>query len=66
MCVLALSAWAGQGQTFEEWKDPEINAVNRAPLHADFFAYETEELAESGIKEHSANFMTLNGLWKFN
>lgn len=66
LCVLALSAWAGRGQTFEEWKDPETNAVNRAPMHADFFAYETEELAESGIKEHSANFMTLNGLWKFN
>ena len=66
LCILALSAWAGRGQTFEEWKDPEVNAVNRAPIHADFFAYETEELAESGIKEHSANFMPLNGLWKFN
>ena len=66
LCVLALSAWAGRGQTFEEWKDPEVNAVNRAPIHADFFAYETEELAESGIKEHSTNFMPLNGLWKFN
>ena len=25
-----------------EWRDPEVNAVNRAPMHANFFAYETE------------------------
>lgn len=23
-----------------EWRDPEVNAVNRAPMHANFFAYE--------------------------
>ena len=27
-------------QTFKEWQDPEINAVNRAPMHTNFFAYE--------------------------
>ena len=28
--VLALTAGA---QTFQEWRNPEINAVNRAPMH---------------------------------
>ena len=28
-----------------EWRDPEVNAVNRAPMHANFFAYETAEVA---------------------
>lgn len=49
----------------KEWQDPNVNAVNRLPMHADFFAYSSEEMALKGIKEDSDNFMTLNGLWKF-
>lgn len=52
-------------QTFKEWLDPNINEINRAPMHANFFAYESLELAENAIKEKSAKFMTLNGKWKF-
>lgn len=66
LCAFACLACSLQGQTFKEWQDPELNAVNREPMHSDFFAYETVELADKGRKEHSANFMTLNGLWKFN
>ena len=52
-------------QTFHEWKDPRINAVNRAPMHSNYFAYESADVAKKGIKENSANFMSLNGNWKF-
>ena len=52
-------------QTFHEWKDPRINAVNRAPMHSNYFAYESADVAKRGIKENSANFMSLNGNWKF-
>ncbi|MDR0743275.1 MAG: DUF4981 domain-containing protein, partial [Tannerella sp.] len=48
-----------------EWKDPEVNQVNRVPMHTNYFAYESEELAGEGIKEKSENFLSLNGLWKF-
>ena len=48
-----------------EWRDPEVNAVNRAPMHANFFAYENAEVAAKDAKEQSRNFMTLNGPWKF-
>ena len=34
-----------------EWRDPEVNAVNRAPMHANFFAYETAEVAAKDPKE---------------
>lgn len=51
-------------QSFKEWQNPEINAVNRAPMHTNFFAYESIEAAKSN-KEKSSNFMTLNGIWKF-
>lgn len=33
-----------------EWRDPEVNAVNRAPMHANFFAYETAEVAAKDAK----------------
>lgn len=59
-CSLAVSA-----QTFKEWQNPEVNEVNRAPMHASFFAYENLEMADMALKEKSENFMTLNGTWKF-
>lgn len=52
-------------QNFTEWQNPEISAVNRAPMHAAYFAFETEEAAIKAEKEQSANYMTLNGTWKF-
>jgi beta-galactosidase len=48
-----------------EWSDPGVNEINRLPMHSNFFAYESENLALKGVKEDSKNFMTLNGLWKF-
>lgn len=63
--ILGACALSSQAQTFKEWQDPEVNAVNRAPMHTNFFAYESMDAAAQAIKEHSNNFMTLNGNWKF-
>ena len=52
-------------QSFKEWQDPNVNEINRAPMHSNFFAYETVEAADLAIKEKSENFMSLNGTWKF-
>ncbi|OQP66312.1 glycoside hydrolase family 2 [Niastella vici] len=49
-----------------ELQSPEITAVNRLPMKASSFAYENRQLAAGGEKESSANFLSLNGLWKFN
>ncbi|NDV82464.1 glycoside hydrolase family 2 TIM barrel-domain containing protein [Bacteroides sp. 51] len=62
---LALLGVAGQAQN-NEWRNPEVNSVNRAPMHTNYFAYESVEAAGKAIKEESANYMTLNGFWKFN
>jgi beta-galactosidase len=48
-----------------EWKDPGINQINRAPMHANYFAYESEAAATEGVKEKSENFLSLNGSWRF-
>lgn len=56
---------SANAQTFKEWQDESVNEVNRAPMHARFFAYENAEKAVSDIKENSKNFMSMNGDWKF-
>lgn len=52
-------------QAQDYWQDPKVNEQNRLPMSSNFFAYETAEQAKEGVKEHSSNFMTLNGQWKF-
>ncbi len=49
-----------------EWLDPNVNAIGRAPMHTDYFAYASGEEAASGVRENSLNYMTINGIWKFN
>ena len=46
--VLALTAGA---QTFQEWRNPEINAVNRAPMHTNYFAFENADAAKKANKK---------------
>lgn len=63
--LLAAFAVTASAQSFTEWQNPEINAVNRAPMHTNYFAYESADAAVRGAKEQSANYLTLNGTWKF-
>lgn len=63
--LLAFMALALKAQS-DEWLDPEVNAVNRLPMHSNYFAYESAGMATKGQKELSANYQTLNGVWKFN
>lgn len=63
VCVLlSMATFARQ----KEWLDPEVNAINRAAMRAAYFAYPSVESAQAGIKEKASNFMSLNGMWKFN
>lgn len=49
----------------DEWKNPELNEVNRLPMRAHFFPYENMELARKDQPTASLNYQTLNGKWKF-
>ncbi|MBQ0149972.1 MAG: DUF4981 domain-containing protein [Bacteroidales bacterium] len=65
--MLALLAGIAAGaQTFNEWKDQKVNEVNRAPMHTHHFAYESAEAAAARCPEKSANYLSINGTWKFN
>jgi beta-galactosidase len=62
--IASLSASAmAQGN---EWQDPTKNQVNRAPMHTNYFAYESAEAAQKGCKASSENYLSLHGMWKFN
>ena len=40
--LFAALALTANAQSFKEWLDPEINAVNRAPMHTNYFAYDQQ------------------------
>jgi beta-galactosidase len=48
-----------------ELQTPEIVSVNRMPMRANAFAYESMDLAGRREKERSNYFLSLNGEWKF-
>ena len=48
------------------WQDPNVNQVNREVRRADFFAFESEELAKQGDKMKSSRYLSMEGMWKFN
>ena len=43
-------AWSAAAQTWTEWRDPEVNAVNRLPMRSSF---------EAGER------LSLDGVWRF-
>ncbi len=47
------------------WLDEQKNEENRLPMHATFYAFEDSKKAAVGSWEKSANYMSLNGAWKF-
>ncbi len=52
-------------QKLPEWQDPDIVEVNREDPHASRFSFESFERAVTGDKHASANFLSLDGTWKF-
>lgn len=65
--AIALGAIPAVGQTFREWQDPAVNAINREPMRSESFAFKTGESGESKLdRKNSVNYLSLNGDWKFN
>jgi beta-galactosidase len=63
--ALGLSATI-KGQTLNpDWEDPSVFQVNRLPMRASYFPFESIEKALRGDKSASERYVSLNGLWKF-
>lgn len=67
LCPISLSAQPAKADApkLEEWQDIAITNVNRMPMRASAFAFESQMLAETRTKARSAYFQSLNGIWKF-
>lgn len=62
--LVALSSIFAQEK--HEWEDPQINSINREPMHNTLMPYENFEKAVAGKRFDSKYFQLLNGMWKFN
>jgi beta-galactosidase len=63
ICLAGLPVAAGA--QVAEWEQPEVVAVNREPMKATFFNYETLDLALKGDMAASKNYRSLDGTWDF-
>lgn len=76
--IKPLNAATVQQPSYTEWHDLQVNAINRFPLHTNFFTYSPEDMVyEEGDKlvsrdlaqvnkTMSKNYLSLEGTWKFN
>jgi beta-galactosidase len=58
----ALTAVTLEAQTFNEWRDPQINQVNRLTMHTSYFPLRSGETSPCT----ATNRLSLDGTWRFN
>ena len=67
-----LAPLAVNAQKVPVWNDPVVNQINRKADVSDYFAYESEALAQKdvsprlNVKAQSSRYMSIEGTWKFN
>jgi len=66
LASMLLMVSIGMSAQTPKWLDPGVNKENRLDNVANYFAYETESLAENGKKNDSKRFLSIEGQWKFN
>ena len=67
LCLAMLSMSSGAlAQSESRWQNVNINQQDREPRRANFFAFENLEKAQSFDKKKSANYLSMEGMWKFN
>lgn len=76
--IKSLNKTTIQQPTYTEWHDLQVNAINRFPLHTNFFTYPADDwvsekdgkIVSKDIlhmnKTESKYFLSLDGTWKFN
>lgn len=63
--LFASSLASGQEQV-NDWENPAVFARNKEAPHCTIISYDSIAAAQSGIRESSPYYKSLNGLWKFN
>ena len=63
--MLLLATLTASAEVAPEWKNPSVNQQNREARRANFFAYESEDLARDGVKSRSQRYLSMEGMWRF-
>ena len=70
LVLLGAMVFNGHGevraQDASRWHNVDVNQQNRAPRRAAFFAFENQDKAQAFEKKNSANYLSMEGTWKFN
>ncbi|MBU0558815.1 MAG: DUF4981 domain-containing protein [Bacteroidetes bacterium] len=64
--IFFASLIAAQTIKTKEWENPELNSINREPMHSTLMPYESFEKAAVAKRFDSKYYFSLNGKWKFN
>ena len=64
--ALAFNSQSIQAQDASRWHNVDVNQQNREPRRVAFFAYEDMGKAQTAEKKSSANYLSMEGMWKFN
>ena len=69
LALLGAMVLTGHGevraQDASRWHNVDVNQQNRAPRRAAFFAFENQDKAQAFEKKNSANYLSMEGTWKF-
>ncbi len=66
MAYVAIGATMLQAQSFTEWQDPRVNAINRAEMHTDYKVFTSLQEATGDYCDKDTPYrMSLNGTWRF-
>lgn len=65
LAMMTMATMSLAAQQAPEWKNPQVNQMNREARKAHFFAYETQELAVQAKKQQSARYLSMEGMWRF-
>ena len=63
MAVQAVSVMGAENAP--EWRNPQLNQQHREARRANFFAFESEQLARQGAKTASSRYLSMEGTWRF-
>ena len=62
--LMVATALTAKGQSMTEWKDMEVNEINRLPVHANTFPFESVEASKRDMTQ-STRYLSIDGKWKF-
>ena len=64
--VMVGGAFAQNSDRYAEITDPKVVSINKEPARASFISYKDEDSALAGNPTSGADYLLLNGKWKFN